>query len=131
MFGTAVLANIVVDYALTPSDDELYDPGTVSEECNPPAGAVVDVDGAQAPLCPTGRSTMAACRGGADRVMFHECPIVMADGRTESTFIALPTEYIDVLSPRSEIAPNGVVNWRAATRPVTLVPPLEVLRRRE
>jgi hypothetical protein len=51
--------------------------------------------------------------GDADRVMFHEGSMVMADGRTESAFIAFPTEYVDVLSSRSEIAPHGVALWWA------------------
>lgn len=57
--------------------------------------------------------TIEAHLGTPDRVIFAGGSMTLADGRTVPVYVPYPTEYVDVLSPKSEVAPDGVANWWA------------------
>ncbi|WP_203653457.1 hypothetical protein [Demequina activiva] len=60
-----------------------------------------------------GRDVISAHLGTADRIRFFEYTVTLAGGISDEVHVALPTEHVDVLSPWSTVAPNGVAQWWA------------------
>ncbi|MDN4480385.1 hypothetical protein [Demequina muriae] len=71
------------------------------------------VVGATTLFSDSARETIEGYLSAQDRIAYFERTIEMADGPIEVANLAYSTEWIDVLSPHSTVAPHGVAMWWA------------------